>query len=992
MATKVETTRPLIVVEETTVGECAIFNDCEDNEEKVLYINSDKQCSTSCQTDVLWGDAGDGLLGASVPILFCVQLGPNSASTQCFIPAMVSVGVGTQTDYPGACPNPHPDKYNHPYPDNGKASVLYSSNETRTTGPRKRNGKTPVHNTSKVPTPSPRTCNPFTDNVLGTNESLGGISEGHIKAISVPDSANFDTKPALPLTDKGVISPSVKCEVILEISESDAVHSEGVAAPLVSNTAKVKKKRGRKRKIETDISTKTYSDSKSTFSNSQTKPNTFHTGKRKRKRKMDTDYEYNLSGSDDQVTNVDAEYDDDDRDVDYKADKGVVYSDDENIETPDPSEIKQRKSNNRILRKNNDRVPRENKNRNLKKNKNKTLVTAPVKIMAEVENNEDYFDATTDSFMKEEAVENNVDSEVGVDVVDNIDCFDAATNSFMKEEEADNNVDSEGGVDDVGVEFDDMLSEFGDECDVDSDEDDEGEGPCDDAGTPSAGREGTKKNVLTVGINDLDVENDQSKRLKKYLAKAKEKYHQEKIVNKDGKVIYKCLKCNEEFKMRLQLKEHRKVHSNKVRIYDCSHCDKVFTEARKYYSHLAFHDRLFECRLCGRRFSLLRNLKKHLTIHKGAPNQVCEICGSQFSTVQELTLHHDTQHKEDSIKPYKIECEHCGRKYVREEAYQQHISKAPYKCSSCDASMGCEFKLKDHVRFQHGRCICEFCGKSFKKHSLLHHIKVIHREGCVQCPHCPKKFAYRSKMLAHLDANHTDEKKYKCNHCSYTARTVNTLNIHRRKYHSEPGTMPSYPCNQCGRKFTLPSKLTLHYRIHTGERPFKCRSCGKDFASKYNMAEHERCVHGEKVKLVHPDGTSSVRVVKHRRFPRAPGRRCDLCGLHLPSSSAVLTHMKQHHNAQAVSSISLIPDNKEEGSGDEIQVAEIELNRDNYEATPTEQFEVIENTEQDLILTAPTGMVTIPDYATHVEINGVEYQANKKQNKTSFHSMPTPTL
>lgn len=711
----------------------------------------------------------------------------------------------------------------------------------------------------------------------------------------------------MPQTDKGVIaaSSSVKCEVVLEISESDALHSEYVARPLISDTAKVKKKRGRKKKVASDVPTKTHDNFKSKVSNSQTKSNTFHMGKRKRKRKVDNDYEYNLSGSEDEAMKLETEYDDD-RDTDYKVEKDTVCSDEEDIHTPDCRDPEPRK------------------------NKNKSLRTTPVKATTEVNNGE---------------------------------CVDAATENPIKEE-AENNIDSETGMDDVGVDFDD-LSEFGEECEVDSDED--GEGTYSD--TLAAGQDGSM-NVLTVGINDLDTENDHAKRLKKYMARAKEKYHQEKVVNEDGKVIYRCLKCNEEFKMRLQLKEHRKVHSNKVKIYDCGHCDKVFTEARKYYSHLAFHDRLFECRLCGRKFSLLRNLKKHLTIHKGAPNQVCEICGSQFSTGEELKVHHETQHKEDSVKPYKIECEHCGRKYVREEAYQQHISKAPYKCSMCDASLGCEFKLKDHVRFQHGRCICEFCGKSFKKHSLLHHIKVIHKEGCVQCPHCPKKFAYRSKMLAHLDANHTKEKKYKCNHCSYTARTVNTLNIHRRKKHSEPGTMPSYACNQCGRTFSLPSKLTLHYRIHTGERPFKCRSCGKDFASKYNMVEHERCVHGEKVKLVHPDGTTSVRVVKHRRFPRAPGRRCDLCGLHLPSSSAVVAHMKQHHNAQAISSISLVADKEE---SDEIQVAEFELNRDNYEP-PSEQFEVIENSEQDLILTAPTGMVTIPDYATHVEINGVEYQ------------------
>ncbi|MPC30480.1 Zinc finger protein 316 [Portunus trituberculatus] len=375
--------------------------------------------------------------------------------------------------------------------------------------------------------------------------------------------------------------------------------------------------------------------------------------------------------------------------------------------------------------------------------------------------------------------------------------------------------------------------------------------------------------VMRIGINDLDSESSTTRQQRKHSEKAKQKYHQEKVVKEDGRVMYQCLKCNEEFEMRIHLRKHRKVHAAKVRIYECSYCDKVFTEARRYYSHVALHNRHFECQVCQRQFSLLGNLKKHLATHEDAPDQVCEVCGCQFSTPDELQHHHQTQHQDDNVQEYKMECEHCGKKYVREEAYKQHTSNAPYKCSLCEVSVGCETKLKTHVRTQHGQSVCEFCGKSFKKNSLIHHIKIVHREACVPCPHCPKKFTYRSKMLAHLDANHSQEKKYKCGIC---------------------------------------------------------------------------------------------------------GRRCELCGLDLPTCWALVTHIKEQHNAQTLPSAP--PEEDVAVATLEAQEGEMGTVVGEYEVSgdPVKCESVVDSGEQDLLLAATSDVVSIPEYATHVEIDGVEYQ------------------
>jgi uncharacterized Zn-finger protein len=48
----------------------------------------------------------------------------------------------------------------------------------------------------------------------------------------------------------------------------------------------------------------------------------------------------------------------------------------------------------------------------------------------------------------------------------------------------------------------------------------------------------------------------------------------------------------------------------------------------------------------------------------------------------------------------------------------------------------------------------------------------------------------------------------------------------------------SNECVVCKRILSCQSALKMHYRTHTGERPFRCRICVRTFSTKGNLKTH----------------------------------------------------------------------------------------------------------------------------------------------------------
>ncbi|KAF4526666.1 hypothetical protein B566_EDAN015665 [Ephemera danica] len=406
-------------------------------------------------------------------------------------------------------------------------------------------------------------------------------------------------------------------------------------------------------------------------------------------------------------------------------------------------------------------------------------------------------------------------------------------------------------------------------------------------------------------------------------------------------VSYECSDCSEVFTEIQTFKKHMKVHTAERKKQLCSHCNKYFTPAglkthqqrirlnNEYICDLCkkvFKDRHYlvmhiknthnpnrlQCSKCTRTFKSKEGLQGHLMRHEGIYSFLCDICGISFLTQSAMRIHR-RKHTQQNF----FTCEYCGKKIQEHNRYQDHLRKhtgeTPFGCERCERKFHSKKLLKQHMQIHNDvrPHQCPKCNMSFKRvGNLKQHLErhTTYRPICSICrasfscceernahrrthtkeereqakiarsqPKGPKRnrnqylckacttiFTTKEEKAEHLAQNPSHVNSIKCGMCELTFRSYQSLSVHQRIHtgerpyscnvclktfrtyatcrqhtliHSEE---MKFKCEQCDRSFNRLYTLNVHRRSHSNERPFECPTCGRGFKQKQDMKKHLR--------------------------------------------------------------------------------------------------------------------------------------------------------
>lgn len=239
----------------------------------------------------------------------------------------------------------------------------------------------------------------------------------------------------------------------------------------------------------------------------------------------------------------------------------------------------------------------------------------------------------------------------------------------------------------------------------------------------------------------------------------------------------------------------------------------------------------FQCELCAYSTSRKHDLTRHNRTHTKEMAFKCELCPKAFARNCQLKIH-----MRSHASQFQINCANCGQGFVSQESKDSHVKKCKTK------------------RFE-----CYLCGfQSFRKYSLVQHMRWHSGELPFQCAICERKFNRRKTLDDHMKT-HADQFPFQCSNCRDGFHSEK-----EKKTHEKSCNRKNYRCQICKKYSTLKKRdFENHIRSHTGEKAYQCVHCPQRYSTKSHLN-----VHMKRHNILNTKAPANQTQFKRLKFPK----------------------------------------------------------------------------------------------------------------------------